>query len=80
MRRAVVMSERIDAVSPRVRPVVFSQSMLNNGAAIRGFRCESPPIQQQGQHTIWKGAVVFKNELIGLDELSLWGDGMGLHT
>jgi len=78
MRGAVIMSEGIDAVSPRVGPVVLRKALFNNGSAIR-LRCERLSIDQQRQDAVWENAVVLKTELFRRDEFLLFNRGMGLH-
>ena len=79
MRGAVIMSEGIDAVSPRVGPVVLSKALFNNGSAIPGVSCECLPINQQRQVAVWENAVVLKTELLRRNEFLLFNCGMGLH-
>src|SRR4029077_1383950 len=45
VRRAVVMSKGIDAVSPGIAPIVLSESALQNGSAILRVRRDCRPIQ-----------------------------------
>ena len=45
VRRAVIMSKGIDAVSPGVAPIVLSESTLENGSAILPVRRDCRPIQ-----------------------------------
>jgi len=78
MRGAVVMRKGIDAVSPRVGPVVLRKALFNNGSAIR-LRCERLSIDQQRQDAVWENAVVLKTELFRRDEFLLFNRGMGLH-
>ena len=79
MRCAVIMRERINAVSPRVSPVVLRKELFNNGSAILRFRCECLPINQQRQVAVWENAVVLKTEPLRQDEFLLFNCGMDLH-
>src|SRR5262245_27401986 len=45
VRRAVIMSKRIDAVSPRIPPIVLSESALEDRSAILRVYCDRRPIQ-----------------------------------
>jgi hypothetical protein len=45
VRRAVIMSKGIDAVSPGVAPIVLRESALENGSAIRCVRRDCRSIQ-----------------------------------
>src|SRR5206468_2610336 len=45
VRRAVIMSKGIDAVSPGIAPIVLSESALENGRAILRVRRDCRPIQ-----------------------------------
>src|SRR2546423_13298150 len=45
VRRAVIMSKGIDAVPPRVAPIVLRESALENGSAILRVRRDCRPIQ-----------------------------------
>src|SRR6184192_1692959 len=45
VRRAVIMSKGIDAVSPGVAPIVLRESALENGSAILRVRRDCRPIQ-----------------------------------
>jgi len=79
MRGAVIMSEGIDAISPRVGPVVLRKALFNNGSAIRRVSCECLPVNQQRQVAVWENAVVLKTELLRRNEFPLFNRGMGLH-
>src|SRR5882724_8684344 len=46
MRSAVIMSKGIDAVSPRIAPIILRKTLLNSGSAISYLRFERLPIQQ----------------------------------
>jgi hypothetical protein len=45
MRRAVIVSEGIDAVSPRIRPIVLGKTLFNNRSAIARLCHECLSIQ-----------------------------------
>src|SRR4029453_430150 len=45
MRCAVIMSKGIDAVSPRVAPIILSESSFESRGATLRVRCDRPPIQ-----------------------------------
>ena len=79
MRGAVIMSEGIDAVSPRVGPVVLRKALFDNGSAICRVSCECLPINQQRQVAVWENVVVLKTELLRRNEFLLFNCGMGLH-
>src|SRR5438094_4226266 len=66
VRRAVIMRERINAVSPRVAPVVFGKAFFKKGRGILPITWECVAIHQQRQHTVWKNTVVLKRQLFGL--------------
>ena len=70
MRGAVIMGKRIDAVSPRIRPIVATQAFFHDRSTVSVFRCECLSIHEQRQHAIWKNAVVGKSELLRLNEFS----------
>jgi len=79
VRCAVVMSEGIDAVSPRVGPVVFRKAWFDNGSAIFRLRCEGVPIDQQRQVAVWENAVLLKSELLRFNQTPLVRGRMGFH-
>jgi hypothetical protein len=79
MRCAVIMSKGIDAVLPRVGPIVLSQALFNDGRAIFRFGRERMSINQQRQVAVWENAVVLKTELLRHNEFLLSNGGMDLH-
>ena len=79
MRCAVIMSEGVDAVSPRIRPIVLSKALFNDGSAILRFRCERVPINQQWQVAVRENAVVLKTELLRFNQIPLFNGRMGFH-
>jgi len=70
MRGAVIMSKGIDAVSPRIAPIILRKALLNSGSAISYLRFERLPIQQYREDAIRENAVVFEAELLRLNEFS----------
>src|SRR5438045_7829208 len=66
----MIMSERINAVSPRIGPVVTSKAFFHDRSTISVFRCECLPIHEQRQQAVWKNAVVCKSELLWLNDFS----------
>ena len=79
VRCAVVMRKGIDAVSPRVGPVVFRKALFDNGSAIFRLRCERVPIDQQRQVAVWENVVVLKSELLRFNQIPLVRGRMGFH-
>ena len=79
MRGAVIMSKRINAVSPRVGPIVLCKALFNNGSAIFRVSCECLPVNQQRQVAVWENAVVLKTELFRHNEFLPFNRVMGLH-
>src|SRR5438876_1667062 len=71
VRRAVIMSKGIDAVSPGVAPIVLRESALENGSAILRVRRDCRSIQQHRQNAARIDAVVLKVQLLRLDDLLL---------
>jgi hypothetical protein len=69
------MRKRIDAVSPRIGPVVLGKTLFKNGCwifRVGGYRL---PIEQQGKGTVWENTVVFEFELLRLNETLLLAHG-----
>src|SRR4030095_11381940 len=71
VRRAVIMSKGIDAVSPGVAPIVLSESALENGSAILRVDRDRCPIQQHRQNAARINPVILKMQLLRLDDLLL---------
>src|SRR5215216_2878388 len=64
------MSERINAVSPRIGPVITGKAFFHDGSTVSVFRCECLPIYEQRQQAVWKNAVICKSELLWLNDFS----------
>ena len=79
VRCAVIMSKGIDAVSPRIAPIILRKALLNSRSAISYLRFECLPIQQYRKDAIRENAVVFEAELLRLNEFLLSNHGMSLH-
>jgi hypothetical protein len=54
------MGKGIDTVSPRVDPVILCKTLFEKTSGIFGVGRDRVSIDQQGQGTIWKNAVVFQ--------------------
>jgi hypothetical protein len=79
MRGAVIMSKGIDAVSPRIAPIILRKALLNSRSVISYLHFECLPIQQYREDAIREDAVVFEDELLRLNEFLLSNHGMSLH-
>src|SRR5262249_41187743 len=64
MRCAVIMSEGIDSIAPRIGPVILGKAFFENRRRIFRVRSKRLSIKQQGKGIIWEDTVVFEIQLV----------------